>query len=331
VSDARLGGVGATVTRCLSANSLPRMIAGRLAQAIVVALVVGAVGFAMMEALPGDAAFRIAAGRYGYDVVNAAAAEAVRVELGLDRPALARLGKWIGRTLTLDLGRSVVTGERVVDALAVQFGYSALLAAAALAVAILIAVPVGSVAGMRPNGVFDRASEAIAVSLRVTPAFLLGVVLMLLLAVELRLLPAAGHRHGSHLVLPALTLGLVLASVLTRVVRDSVHQATTSEAYLFARHKGLDERSAFLRHGLRNAAVPVLAYLGVQAALLMEGVVVIESVFAWPGIGHALVHAIFERDVPVLQGAALTLGLSFVLLSFAVDLACRAIDPRSRA
>lgn len=115
--------------------------------------------------------------------------------------------------------------------------------------------------------------------------------------------------------------------MLTRVVRDAVWEATTSEAYRFARHKGLCQRDAFLR----NAAVPVVAYLCVQAALMLEGVVVVEGVFAWPGIGHALTHAIFERDVPMLQGTALTLALAFVVLSLAVNLAVRAIDPRGRA
>ncbi|MGF1553798.1 MAG: ABC transporter permease [Paracoccaceae bacterium] len=322
---------GRVLARGFPRGSLARLVAGRFGQALVVALVVGLVGFAMMEALPGDAAFRIAAGRYGYDQVSAAAAEAVRAERGLDRPAIWRLAEWVGQTLTFDLGRSAVTGAPVTHAVAAQLGHSALLAAAALAIAVAIALPVGSLSGLRPGGALDRASEAASVMLRATPAFLLGVVLMLLLAVELRLFPAAGHAHAGHLALPALTLGLVLASVLTRVVRDAVLDATTSEAYRFARHKGLSERDAFLRHGLRSAAVPVVAYLGVQAALLLEGVVVVESVFAWPGIGHALTHAIFERDVAVVQGTALTLGLTFVTISLAVDLACRAIDPRTRA
>lgn len=310
------------------AISLGKLTLGRIVQAAIVALVVGVVGFAMMEALPGDAAYRIAAGRYGYDMVTGAAAEQVRSELGLDRPAAERLLTWVGQTFTFDLGQSAVTGERVGHAIDHQLGHTVELALVAVAVALLIAVPIGVLAGLRPGSLFDRISAALAIVVRAMPAFLIGIVLMLVLAVELGLVPAAGHGHGGNFVLPALTLGIVLASVLTRVVRNAVAATVASDAFQFALHKGLPMRAAFLRHGVRNAAVPVVAYLGVQMALLLEGVVVVESVFSWPGIGHALTHAIFERDVPMLQGTALTLGLMFVLLSFLADLACRALDPR---
>ncbi len=313
------------------AARLGALLLGRLAQAAIVALAVGVLGFAMMEALPGDAAYRIAAGRYGYDLVDGAAAERVRAELGLDRPAWVRLIAWAGDVATLDLGRSAVTGARVWDEIGRQLGHSAALTAAALALGLLIALPTGVAAGLNPGGLFDRASAVVSVGLRATPAFLLGVILMLTLAVRLNLTPAAGHGQGASIVLPALTLALVLASVLTRVIRNAVARTVAGEAYQFARHKGLSVGAALWRHGARNAAVPVVAYLGVQAALLLEGVVVVESVFAWPGVGHALTHAVFERDVPMLQGTALTLGLTFVALSFLVDAACRAIDPRMRA
>ncbi|WP_333835212.1 ABC transporter permease [Rubrimonas sp.] len=314
-----------------AAQSLGGLIVGRLVQAVIVALVVGVVGFAMLESLPGDAAYRIAAGRYGHDMVSAAAAEQVRAELGLDRPSWVRLLAWLGQLLTLDLGYTAVTGERVIDSVAHQLGHSVLLAVVAVWLALLIATPIGVLAGLNPGGVFDRLTAVVSILLRATPAFLLGVLLILLIAVQMRAAPAAGHSHGANAFLPALTLGLVLASVLTRVIRNAVARTVASEAFQFARHKGLSTGAALWRHGIRNAAAPVVAYLGVQTALLLEGVVVVESVFAWPGIGHALTHAVFERDVTMLQGTALALGLSFVLLSFLIDLACRAIDPRMRA
>jgi peptide/nickel transport system permease protein len=317
--------------RPAQASSLSGVMLGRLIQAVIVAVVVGVVGFAMLESLPGDAAYRIAAGRYGHDMVSAEAAEQVRAELGLDRPSWARLLAWLGQLLTFDLGRTAVTGERVVDAIAHQLGATVLLAALSLCVALLIATPVGVWAGLNPGGVFDRVTAVASILLRATPAFLLGVLLILLVAVRMRAAPAVGHGSASNAFLPALTLGLVLASVLTRVIRNAVARTVASEAFQFARHKGLSTAAAFWRHGVRNAAAPVVAYLGVQTALLMEGVVVVESVFAWPGLGHALTHAVFERDVTMLQGVALSLGLIFVLISFLADVACRAIDPRMRA
>lgn len=304
------------------------LVAGRVAQAVLVALVVGIVSFIMMQALPGDAAFRIAAGRYGYDIMDAAAAEAVRIELGLDRPLIAQLGTWLTQLFTLNLGNSLVSGEPVWDELSHQLGASLLLAITSIMASVLIAIPFGIAAGLSPGSRFDRISLAMSVGLRSVPAFAMGVVLMLFLAVEAKLLPVAGYGELHHLILPSLTLGLGLAAVSNRVIRDSVLAATQSEWFSFARTKGLGRWTALRRHALRNAAVPAVAYVGVQLAFLIEGVVIIESVFAWPGIGHALVHAIFERDIPMVQGTVLVLGLLFVVLSLIVDITCRALDPR---
>lgn len=311
-------------------DDLARMLAARLFQAFLVALIVGVVSFAMMQALPGDAAYRIAAGRYGYDLMDAASAELVRAELGLDQPLLTQLADWLGMLVTLDLGHSLVTGSPVMEEIAHQLGHSLVLAGGAVVVSILIAIPVGIASGLNPGGVIDRLSLAISVMLRAIPAFALAVVLILVFAVQARLLPVAGHGGIEHLILPALTLGLGLAAVSNRVVRDAVADAMATDWYLFARIKGLSRKTVLIRHVLRNAALPVVAYIAVQLAYLVEGVVIVESVFAWPGIGHALVHAIFGRDIVMVQGTALTLGLLYVALSFAVDLACRGIDPRGR-
>ncbi len=312
-------------------NPFIAALAQRGLQAVVVALIVGIVSFAMMQALPGDAAYRIAAGRYGYDMMDAASAELVRQELGLDRPFWAQLLQWLGALATFDLGQSAVYGTPVIDEIATQLGYSLLLAAGAVVVSVLIAVPMGIAAGLRPGGLVDRVSLGISILLRAIPAFALGVVLVLIFAVQLKLFPVAGFRGPQHLILPSLTLGLGLAAVSNRVVRDAVVEAMDAEWRLFARTKGLSARLTLVRHVLRNASLPVVTYVGVQMAYLIEGVVIVETVFAWPGIGHALVHAIFGRDIAMVQGTALALGLIYVALNLVIDLACRAIDPRTRA
>ena len=305
-------------------------LAQRGLQALIVAAIVGIVSFAMMQALPGDAAFRIAAGRYGYDMMDAAAAEAVRLELGLDRPWFVQLFAWMGALAQFDLGRSLVYGTPVIEEIATQLGYSLMLAAGAVVTSLLIAVPVGIAAGLNPGGWVDRVTLGLSIFLRAIPAFALGVVLVLVFAVQLKLLPVAGFRGVEHLILPSLTLGLGLAAVSNRVVRDAVAEAMSSEWQLFSRTKGLSARVTILRHVIRNASLPVVTYVGVQMAYLIEGVVIVETVFAWPGIGHALVHAIFGRDIAMVQGTALTLGLIYVLLNLIIDLTCRWIDPRSR-
>lgn len=303
----------------------------RLWQALLVALIVGTLTFFLMRLLPGDMAFRVAASRYGYDLVSAAAADAVRAELGLDRPIVFALLAWWRDLIQLNLGNSLVSGEPVLNALSHELGHTLQLSVVALLLSAMIGVPLGVLAGSRPGGILDGTTLALAVLLRAMPPFVLGLVLIVLFAVQVSVLPAAGHGAPSHIVLPALTLALPLAALSCRVARDAMVSVGQSAYFAFALTKGLSRRQALLRHGLRNVGVPVVAYLGVQMVLLVEGVVIVETLFAWPGIGHALVHAIFGRDVPMIQGTALAMGLLFVLFNALIDVACHAIDPRRRA
>ncbi|WP_145648029.1 ABC transporter permease [Pseudoduganella lurida] len=311
-------------------RGLAPALARRLLQAAMVALLVGTLCFFMTRLLPGDIAYRIAAGRYGYDMVTAAAAEAVRIELGLDRPWFAALADWWGRLLQLDLGMSQVTGEPVLIEIARQLGPTLRLSLLAMAMSLCVGPTLGVLAGLRPGGLIDRLTLALSVALRAMPPFLLGLILVLVFSVQLGALPAAGHDDHGSIMLPALTLALGMAAVSCRVARDAMVQVSASAYFAFALTKGLTPRQALLRHGVRNVAAPVTAYLGVQLVYLIEGVVLVETIFAWPGIGHALVHAIFGRDVPMIQGSALVLGLLFVLFNALVDTACAFIDPRRK-
>jgi peptide/nickel transport system permease protein len=308
-----------------------RLLGFRLLQALMVAVLVGALTFLLMTLLPGDAAYRIAAGRYGYDMVNSAAAEAVRAELGLDQPVAWRLLAWVGDLLTLDLGTSLVSGTAVSDIIVHEVGSSVRLALGAVLLSFVIGPPLGVLAGLRPGGWLDRGLLLLSTGTRAIPHFVLGVILVLVFAVSLAILPSAGHGTWAHAVLPTFTLALGLAAVSSRVARDATVGVASSAFYAFGRLKGLGATRAFMRHGLRNIGVPVVTYLGVQLVYLIEGVVVVETLFAWPGIGHGLVHAIVQRDLPMVQGAALAMGLMFVVLNTCVDLANHLIDPRRRA
>jgi peptide/nickel transport system permease protein len=307
---------------------MTRALGYRLFQALLVAMTVGVLTFIMVRALPGDMAYRIAAGRYGYDMVNTDAANAVRTELGLDRGGAAALGQWFWDLIRFDLGESVVSGEAVVDEVRHQLGHTVQLSFAAVLLSLLIGPPIGILAGLRPVGMIDRGLLLVSSTLRALPHFVVGLLLIIVLATGMGVLPAAGHGEPQNLILPALTLALGLAAVSSRVARDAMAGVAGSPYYAFGRTKGLSEAQVFRRHGLRNVSVPIVTYLGVQFIYLIEGVVVVETLFAWPGIGHALVHAIFARDVPVIQGTALIMGLLFVLLNALVDLACYLIDPR---
>lgn len=314
----------------MSGGALAAILARRGAQAVGVAVLVSALCFLVVRRLPGDAAYRIAAGRYGYDLVDAEAADAVRAELGLDRPAWRQLGDWLLDLLQLDLGRSLVTARPVAQ----EVGYYLLgtlqLAAVALTFALVLGTTAGLLAARRPGGPADRLTTAWVAGVRAVPPFLLGLMLVVVFSAQLGLLPAVGHGSAAGIVLPGATLGAGLSGLVARVTRDCVVEVRQSDHVRFAHTKGLPERWVTARHVVRNAAVALVPYLGVQVVILIEGVVVVESLFAWPGLGHALVHAVFWRDVPVLQATALVLALLVVAVNTVVDLLVAWLDPRPR-
>lgn len=312
------------------AGPVLRVLRQRALQAAAVALLVSTACFAIVQSLPGDLAFRIAAGRYGYDQVTAASADTVRAELGLDRPAWQQFLDWTGDLFTLNLGTSLVTGTSVAGELGLYLWSSLQLAAAALVLALALGVAGGALAACRPGGVLDRLTTLWVSGSRALPPFLLGLLLILVFSVHLGVLPAAGHGETRSIVLPAATLAVGLSGLFARVTRDAVADVRQSDYVRFAAAKGLGGRMVFLRHILRNTGVTLISYVGVQMLILIEGVVIVESLFAWPGLGHALVHAIFWRDLPMIQATALALALLVVALNTAVDLGAVALDPRPR-
>lgn len=306
------------------------ILAKRLMQLLLVIWSVGTLTFVLTRLLPGDMAYRIAASRYGYDQTDSAAAALVQAELGLDLPWWRSYASWLTDLLQLNLGKSLVSGESVWALIGHQFGHTFALALVALLLAFLIGPPLGLLAAMKPQGLFDRFTLIFSTLLRSFPAFIIGIALITLFSVQLKWLPAAGYGELQHFFLPALTLALGLSAVSMRVSRNAMVAVATSEYYQFSRLKGLNKTLRFVRHGLRNVAIPILAYHSVQLIYLIEGVVIVESLFAWPGSGHALVHAVIARDVPMIQGTALIMGAIFVLLNMAVDMLNRLIDPRIR-
>ncbi|SBS29184.1 Glutathione transport system permease protein GsiC [Marinomonas aquimarina] len=304
-----------------------QLLLKRLLQLIAVSWGVGTLTFILMRSLPGDMAYRIAASRYGMDAVDNRAAELVRQELGLDQGALAAYWQWFTDLLSWNLGNSLVSGTPVSESLWHMLGHSLLLAGAGMLIALLIAIPLG-LASAYWGGWLDRTLLTVSTAMRAVPVFVIGLLAVILFALEWNLLPVAGFGTPAHLVLPALTLALSLAAISNRVIHTEAQRVFGSSFYEFARLKGLSPWQAFQHHGIRNIAVPVVAFLGIQLITVIEGVVMIESLFSWPGIGHGLAHAIFARDIPVIQGAALMMGMMFVVLNTLVDIACHYLDPR---
>jgi peptide/nickel transport system permease protein len=300
----------------------------RLFQGLFVAWGVSTVCFSMMVALPGDLALRVALARYGEDLPSSEVVAHVREKEKLDRPLAIQYFQWLMHTLKCDLGGSLVSGRPVAAELWFHFRKTLVLAGTALGISLVLAVPWGVMAGLRPGGRFDRFSTGLSSALVSIPPFVLGALLILGLAIHCRLFPAAGFTRPEHLALPALTLALGLAAVSNRVIRTSVAEVGESFFITFAKIKGLPARRIVLGHGVRNAATPVVTFIGLQLAHLLDGVVVVENLFDWPGLGHLILDSIFSRDLPMIQGAALLIGGVYVLVNLAADLVCRWLDPR---
>jgi peptide/nickel transport system permease protein len=302
----------------------------RIGQGLATAAVLATLCFGFVHALPGDLALRVAAARVGDERVTPETADRIRREEGLDRPLPVQYLAWIGALARLDLGRSLQTGRPVVEELAYHAALTVQLGLVGWLLSYLIALPLGIWAGCRPGGLVDRATMALAVALASLPSFLVGIGLVTVFALTLRWLPPAGFRTSAHMVLPAVTLALSLVAFSIPVIRNAVVEVRAAFFMTFARLKGLGAASAFRHHGVRNAAIPVVTFAAVQFAFVIDGFVVIETLFGFPGLGDLLVKALIARDVPVVMGAGLLIGLAFSLVNLLADLACLGLDPRAR-
>lgn len=311
--------------------SLARLLAARLAQAGLVALVVATLCFAALQALPGDLALRVAAARFGEDRVSAAMVEALRAEAGLDRPVLLQYGAWLADLARGRFGRSLVTGQPVLAEVAPRLGLTLRVGALGLLAALLLALPAGLAAGRRPGGWLDRGVAALAALLASAPSFALGGVLVVLLSVRLRWLPVAGDATPWHLVLPVVTLAAALAPGLARVARHGMAEAHGAYATQFARMRGVAPWRIGLRVVARPALVPVVAYLPVLAMQVTEGFIAIEMLFNLDGIGQLLIRSLMARDLPVVAALGLVFALLLGAATLLAELSLRAMDPRLRA
>jgi peptide/nickel transport system permease protein len=256
---------------------------------------------------------------------------ALRAELGLEAPLPVQLGRYAVGLSQLDLGRSLASRRPVAELIGERFPATVQLAAAALGLAVLLAMPLGVLAARHRGGTGDRAAMGLALLGTSVPTFWLGPLLMLVFAVWLGWTPISGREGLDSLILPAVTLGTGMAAVLARMTRASLLETLGEDYIRTARAKGLGEARVVWRHGLRNAALPVVTVLGMQVGALLGGAVITETVFSWPGIGSLLVESIQRRDYPVVQGCVLLVSVTYVLVNTATDLLYAWLDPRVRA
>jgi peptide/nickel transport system permease protein len=257
-------------------------------------------------------------------------AAALRHQLGLDLPLPAQYVGFLERALRGDLGESMLFHAPVTDVIAARYPATLELALAALLLALGVALPLGIAAAVRPGSLTDRAAQLTGLAGVCLPGIWLGPVLILLFSIRLGWLPVSGRGGLAHLVLPAITLGLGMASVLVRLVRASTRSALQEDYVRTARAKGAPEWRVLAVHALRNALLPVTTVAGLQVGAVLAGAIITETIFAWPGLGRLTVQAIDARDYPLVQGTVLVIGLSYVVVNTLTDLLYRVIDPRLR-
>jgi len=305
----------------------------RLLATVPVLLLVTAGVFALLHLTPGDPVDAMMA-----ESADASTKESLRRELGLDRPIAEQYAAWMGRLLRGDLGRSIRNGEPVLENVSRRIRPSLQLALLAMAIALTIAFPVAIASAVRHNTGVDRLGTTFALFGICMPNFLLALLLIFVFGVTLRWLPISGYLDPLEegwsglrsLILPAVTLGLALAAVITRTLRSSLLEALAEDYVRTARAKGLSEWVVIRGHVLKNALIPVVTVLGLQLGTLIGGAVITEYVFALPGVGRLVVDAVFARDYPLVQGVILLIALGFIVSNLFVDLLYGYIDPRIR-
>ncbi|SPY08581.1 glutathione ABC transporter permease GsiC [Oligella urethralis] len=297
----------------------------RLLGIIPTLLIVAVVVFLFVHALPGDPA-RLAAG----PEADEQTVELLRQQLGLDQPLYNQFIQYISNLLNGDLGYSLRTKRPVVTEILDRLGPTILLTITSMVWSVIFGLVIGIVSAVWRNRLPDRIGMTIAVSGISFPAFALGMVLMQIFSVELGLLPAIGAGTWKHYILPSITLGAGVAAVMARFTRAAFVEVMKEDYVRTARAKGLSERVVITKHIFKNALIPVVTMMGLQFGFLLGGSIVVETVFAWPGVGMLLVDAVNMRDYPVIQGLILLFSLEFILINLIVDILYGVINPTIR-
>ncbi len=305
------------------------MIARRLLVSLPVLVGILFLCFCLMQVAPADPALIIAGADASPEVVAA-----IRLDLGLDRPLMIQFAEYIGRVAHGDLGRSIISNKSVIEELEATIGPTTELMVGAMLLAVPLGLLLGTIAAVRRGTLLDRAIVALSVAGVSMPVFFVGLLLIQYVGYLWDLLPFTG-RTGPiwdgglpSLILPCLTLGSVLIGPIARLTRTAVLEVLGADFVRTARAKGLRESAVVIHHALRNALIPVVTLVGLQAAFLLGGAVVTETMFSWPGVGRLAVGAIVSSDFPTAQGAIMILALAFLLINLSVDILYVVLDPR---
>ncbi len=310
-----------------------KLVGKRLGLGLLILLIISVIIFFMVELLPGDIAQAVLG--QGATEENL---KALRTKMGLDQPAIVRYLAWLGDAVTFDFGRSIVTDERVVTIIGERFANTLFLAAYAAVIAVPVSIILGVIVALLRNSVFDKVANVVTLSFISSPEFFLGYILILYFAVKWGMFPSiASLSDGmsfwellNRTFLPALTLVLVVMAHMMRMTRAAIINLLASPYIEMAKLKGIPPWKVIVKHALPNAWAPIINVIALNLAYLITGVVLVEVVFVYPGIGQALVDAVSKRDFPVVQACCLIFAATFILLNLAADVGAILTNPRLR-
>ena len=301
-----------------------RFATARIAQSIITLIVLSMVVFFGAE-LTGDIALAMAT-----PDTTKAELEEIRRKFGLDRPAYERYGRYLFNLVQGDLGVSGTSRRQVSEMMAERIPPTLQLAAVGLFIAMILGIPLGVLAAVKRNTIFDQLSKLLAIIGMSAPQFWVAIMLIMFFGAQLKWLPTYGRGGIDHYILPGIAISLFVMAGFMRLTRSSMLEVLDSEFVKFARIKGLQERLVIFKHALKNAIIPVLTFGGVSFAGLLNGAIVVEVVFAWPGLGRLMLDAIRERDTVVIMATILSSGFLYIFLSTVVDILYAYVDPRIR-
>jgi peptide/nickel transport system permease protein len=297
----------------------------RIVMLVPVLFGVSVLVFMMLHLTPGDPA-RLVAG----PTATPQQVDEIRHVLGLDQPLYQQYYDYMSRMAHGDLGRSIITHDAVTSELAPRFIATAELSGAAMVVAVIVGMTLGIISATRQYSIVDNVLSVLSLVGLSTPAYWLGLMLILLFSLHFRWFPAAGRGGISHLVLPTFTLAMFAMATVARMTRGSLLDVLNQDYVQAARAKGLSEVFVLVRHALKNALIPIMTVVGLQVGQLLSGAVLTETVFSWPGIGRFMVDSIQARDFPIVQGGVLLTAATFVIVNLIVDILYGVVDPRIR-
>lgn len=288
-------------------------------------LLVSAAAFALVRLMPGDAATAY------LNAMNApiteAALQKVQKDLGLDKPVVVQYGIWLKQALSLDFGLSYMTKRPVIDELMLGFYYTAVLTGSAVVWIIVFSLSLGILAGRHPGSFMDQIIRVMTFLGSSTPSFWLGFLLVEFFSLRLKLLPVQGAGTVKHILLPSITLACSYLAMYTKMLRGGIVEHSGRTYVLYARARGLKKKTILWRHILPNALNPILTSLGLSLGSMLSGTVIVENVFAWPGMGRVIVRAVAGRDYPVIQGYILVIAAVYIVLNLGVDILCAMLNP----